>query len=278
MQTICNDASTLAISLQWAETEGWNPGKHDNETFAKVDSEGFWMGFKKGAPISSISTVSWNETFAFIGLYIVVPEARGKGYGWELWQHAIETNANKCLALDGVIAQQEKYAKSGFKFAYRSLRWVGKAAQFHGLDSNAVPLAECPSDQIQALDAQVSPADRPRYLQAWLQQPKAVSFGILEDGQLQGFASARPCAKGWKIGPLVARTPDQAQQLVVACCRHLSPGHHIYLDTPEPNQDVQKLCADAGMKVSFEVARMYTKPVRDHRLDWVYGVTSFELG
>ena len=48
-----------------------------------------------------------------MGLYIVRPEYRGQDYGLRLWQAA--------------LAQQSNYALSGFRLAYPSVRYRGRA-------------------------------------------------------------------------------------------------------------------------------------------------------
>jgi len=268
----------VARALEWAGLEGWNPGQNDAATFFQADNAGFWLAQLNDQPVASLSAVQWNQDFAFIGLYIVVPEQRGKGFGWQLWQHVVQACGDKCLGLDGVVAQQANYAKSGFQFAHRSLRWAGHAGQFTGKSPQVVPLHQLDPNEVVLLDAEVSPAARPQYLKAWLEQPDTRTWGIATHGVVDGLAVARPCQTGWKIGPLIAKHPEQARELMHACCTGLASDTPIFVDTPEPNAAACQLFEGAGFTVSFEVARMYTQKVRQHRLDWLYGVTSFELG
>lgn len=268
----------VSRALEWANSEGWNPGLHDATTFFQIDPAGFWLAQLDDKPVASISAAQWNDDFAFIGLYIVVPEERGKGYGWQLWQHVLQTHQGKCLALDGVVAQQANYVKSGFQLAHRSLRWSGHAGQFTGKSPQVVPLHQLDRNEVIRLDCAVSPADRPQYIKAWLEQPDTRSWGIASHGSVDALAVARPCQTGWKIGPLVAKTPEQARELLHACCTGLASDTPVFVDAPEPNRAAQELLGGAGFTVNFECARMYTRAVRQHRLDWLYGVTSFELG
>ncbi|MBX3167468.1 MAG: GNAT family N-acetyltransferase [Candidatus Eremiobacteraeota bacterium] len=268
----------VARALEWAGLEGWNPGQNDAATFFQIDPGGFWLGQLGDRPVASLSAVQWNDDFAFIGLYIVVPEERGKGYGWQLWRHVVQAHEGKCLGLDGVVAQQANYARSGFQLAHRSLRWAGHAGQFTGKSPQVVPLHQLDQDELIRLDCAVSPADRPHYVKTWLAQPDTRSWGLASHGSVDGLAVARPCQSGWKIGPLIARTAEQARELMHACCTGLASDTPVFVDAPEPNAAAQDLFAGAGFTVSFECARMYTRPVRQHRLDWLYGVTSFELG
>jgi hypothetical protein len=268
----------VSRALEWASSEGWNPGLHDATTFFQIDPAGFWLAQLDDKPVASISAAQWNDDFAFVGLYIVVPEERGKGYGWQLWQHVLQTHQGKCLALDGVVAQQANYVKSGFQLAHRSLRWSGHAGQFTGKSPQVVPLHQLDMNEVIRLDCAVSPADRPQYIKAWLEQPDTRSWGIASHGSVDALAVARPCQTGWKIGPLIAKSPEQARELLHACCTGLASDTPIFVDAPEPNRAAQELLGGAGFTVSFECARMYTRAVRQHRLDWLYGVTSFELG
>ena len=120
------DTATLEeveLAVAWAAREGWNPGFSDARAFYAQDPGGFFMGKLRGEPLGCISCVKYPWNFAFIGFYIVRPECRRKGYGLRLWKHALEYGSGCSLGLDGVPAQQENYAKSGFQLAYRNIRW-----------------------------------------------------------------------------------------------------------------------------------------------------------
>src|SRR3954469_12874432 len=93
----------VALAVEWAAQEGWNPGLHDAESFHAADSGGFRIGTLGGQPVASISVVKYGERFAFLGLYIVLPQFRGKGHGWRLWQDGMATLAGRQVGLDGVV-------------------------------------------------------------------------------------------------------------------------------------------------------------------------------
>ena len=112
-------------ALDWAAKEGWNPGIHDADCFYFTDPQGFFIGEIVGEPIGCIAAVAYNDSFGFIGLYIVKPEFRGKGYGTALWKSGMNHLGNRIIGLDGVIDQQENYKKSGFRLAYRNIRYEG---------------------------------------------------------------------------------------------------------------------------------------------------------
>ena len=53
--------------VQWAQAEGWNPGRYDAQTYYAVDPEGFLLGLLDGKPIGAISAVRHNPGFGFVG-------------------------------------------------------------------------------------------------------------------------------------------------------------------------------------------------------------------
>ena len=79
----------LETAIEWAAKEGWNPGLADARSFQAADRNGFLVGLLDGEPVASISAVSYGTEFAFIGMYIVRPDMRGRGYGWRIWQAAM---------------------------------------------------------------------------------------------------------------------------------------------------------------------------------------------
>src|ERR1700757_2489473 len=79
----------IALAVEWAAAEGWNPGLNDAACFATVDRDGFLAGELDGAPAATISCVNYDGNFAFLGFYIVRADLRGRGYGLRIWQEAI---------------------------------------------------------------------------------------------------------------------------------------------------------------------------------------------
>ncbi len=117
----------IALALEFAAREGWNPGLHDAHCFAAADPDGFLIAEVDGQPAGCISAVSYEGRFGFIGLYIVVPEFRGQGIGMRLWTEGMQRLSGHLVGLDGVPAQQDNYRKSGFQLAWQNVRYAGTA-------------------------------------------------------------------------------------------------------------------------------------------------------
>ena len=271
--------SEMSQLIDWAADEGWNPGLHDAACFYETDPGGFFIGELQSEPVGCISAVAYNDAFGFVGFYIVRPEFRGRGYGFRLWQAAMEYMKGRNVGLDGVVAQQENYQKSGFHFAYNNIRYEVKNPDLpmQGSYPSVVSLGRVAFDELAAYDGAVFSVDRRRFLQPWISQPGGVALGSLRDGRLSGYGLLRSCRSGCKIGPLFADTAEIADALFGALVQQV-PGAVVYLDVPAVNPAAMALAQKYQMQPVFETARMYTGWPPKVLLDKVFGVTSFELG
>ena len=267
----------IAIAADWAAAEGWNPGLADAACFATVDPEGFFIGELDGAPAATISCVNYDARFAFLGFYIVRPDLRGRGYGLRIWNAAIAHARARTIGLDGVVAQQENYRKSGFQFAYANIRYGGTVASAPDAPAGIVPLADLPFATVEMDDATVFPASRTAFLRAWINARGHVGRALMRDGNLAAWGVIRPCRSGRRIGPLMADDRAAAEAVFAALIAAAGPGD-VLLDVPSVNADAVTLAQAHGLAPVFETARMYTGAIRPIRLARVFGVTTFELG
>jgi len=268
----------LAILIEWAAKEGWNPGLYDIEAFYKTDPNGFYMGFLGDEPISSISAVSYGNAFGFIGFYIVKPEYRGKGYGFRIWKDAMKHLKTQNVGLDGVLTQVPTYKLSGFTLAYRNIRYEGKGTDITTHSANIVPLSDIPIAQVNAYDKSIFPTTRALFLNTWFTQPESLSLGYVKNKKLLGYGMVRRCRVGYKVGPLFADSKDIADALFQQMRSFVGKKVSIFLDVPEIHREGTALAKQYKMTPMFETARMYTKNFPFIPIDKIFGVTTFELG
>lgn len=272
----------IGIAIDWAAAEGWNPGWYDADCYRAADPNGFLIGLLGDEPVATISVVKYDATFGFLGFYIVKPEYRGQGYGLPIWQAGMDYLDGCNIGLDGVVAQQDNYRKSGFRLAYRNIRYEGRSGGEPpvalGAGEDIVTLAHLPFEDIAAYDLPFFPAPRPAFLRAWIDHPSHVALGIVQQGRLAGYGVLRRCRLGCKIGPLNADNPALARTLFGALKARAAPSESVFLDVPEVNPAAVALAETHGMTAMFETARMYTGEPPKLALDRLYGVTSFEIG
>ncbi|MEM8580524.1 MAG: GNAT family N-acetyltransferase [Pseudomonadota bacterium] len=266
----------LSLVLDWAAREGWNPGLDDAAAFFEADPNGFFVACDEGVPVAAISVVNHSPDFAFLGLYIVLPQRRHEGIGIGLWNHAIMHAGDRVVGLDGVPDQQENYRKSGFVSAGGTTRYSGtlpatKHAQIRPVQDHQIP-------ELIALEGSASGTHKSAYLQAWFAGAKTrVTLTEERAGQLQGACTVRQCREGAKIGPVIARDLETARRLLEHAAT-LFPGP-VVLDVPDASNALAQLCAAYGMSPSFKTARMYRgkAPKASAPVDF-FAVVSLELG
>jgi GNAT superfamily N-acetyltransferase len=275
----------MKLALEWAKNEGWNPGRNDADPFYDADPSGHFMGLLSGVPIGCISAVTYGKTFGFLGLYIVRPEYRGKGYGIQLWEYALKYLGTRNIGLDGVVARQQDYQKYGFRRTYGNLRYGGSVAgdSDMSISKNIAELASFSIEDIVKYDSQMFPAPRGKFLAGWVRQKDAKALGYVSlhgqnAGRLSGYGVIRPCVTGHKIGPLFADNEEIAEQLVHALTKGMADGNPVFIDIPEGNENALRMTKRMGMKQVFETARMYNLENPNLPVGRIYGVTTLELG
>jgi hypothetical protein len=263
---------------RWAGDEGWNPGNTDAYAFHTTDPGAFLIGRLDGEPVTCISVVKYGQGFGFLGFYIARPVVRGKGYGVQNWRAGMARLEGRNVGLDGVVAQQANYRKSGFRNAWNNIRYEGPAfdakapAGVSLVDARSVPFG-----RLTAYDRRFFPEARDSFLAAWISLPERASLVALSDGKIVGFAVMRNCQAASRVGPLFAQSADTAAALVSALAQKMG-AKAVAIDMPDINKPAVTFADHAGLKPSFETARMYTAANPDLDYAGLYGIGSLELG
>ncbi|MER8465783.1 GNAT family N-acetyltransferase [Mesorhizobium sp. M1396] len=266
----------LAVLVDWAAAEGWNPGLEDAAMFQAADPEGFIGAFVGNEMVAAISAVAYGSEFGFIGLYICRPDMRGKGYAKAVWNAGITRLAGRTIGLDGVAEQQANYRRKGFSPTYETIRYSGRKAGPSGrADGLRTVKTELVPDII-AYDAHCFPAPRRAFLQRWLRPPHHGLAAISSRG-INGYGVARRCRSGFKIGPLFADDMEIALRLLdglAGACE----GGDLSVDVPATKLDFIAALDAAGFAPTFTTTRMYKGPAPKLGPQRLFGVTTLELG
>ncbi|MGW7411187.1 GNAT family N-acetyltransferase [Streptomyces sp. NPDC054863] len=291
--------SDLHLMRAWADAEGWNPGIADAQPFFAADPRGFLIARREGddTPTSCVSVIRYDTDHAFLGFYLTRPDLRGQGYGIQVWNAGMERLAGRNVGLDGVVAQQSNYRKSGFTSAWTNTRYEGipeggtsfgslgrapadGATSFGGAPADGVTVVDAttlPFELLAAYDRRFFPAPRDAFLASWLTAPHRTALAAISDGNLAGLAVLRGCPGASRVGPLYAATPDIAATLLTTLAA-TTPGIPIALDAPDCNPAAIHLAERLALTPTFETARMYTAGPPDIDRTGLYAVTTLELG
>jgi GNAT superfamily N-acetyltransferase len=272
--------------VDWAAAEGWNPGLHDADLFWATDAEAFIAADFHDQLIGGGAITSYEGEYGFMGFFIVRPEYRGRGLGNTIWQarlkrliHRLRPGAT--IGMDGVFTMQDYYARGGFVFSHRNLRFCAelpwRAANPPIKSEHIVSLDVVPFHQVLEYDRSCFPAGRTTFLKGWIAQDDALALGYQRDDELHGYGVIRRCREGCKIGPLFADDSEVASALYTQLAE-FAMGGPLFLDAPENNPAAMALVHGEGMSEVFGCARMYLGPPPKLAHDRIFGVTTFELG
>lgn len=269
--------------VAWAGEEGWNPGLRDADSFWNADPAGFLAMEEAGRMIGGGAVIRHDETFGFMGLFIVDKEFRGRKLGTQLWFSRRDRLLSRLapggtIGLDGVDAMVPFYEQGGFHPFTRHRRF--QLASSSANLSRSAPIVDLRSFDLGSVadfDRHCFPARREHFLKDWIHQPGAVSLGYMKQEKLLGFGVMRPCLVGWKLGPLFAETPEVADELFQAfqLTRNQEP---LFLDAPDNNPAALELCHRYALQEVFGCVRMYHGPAPHLDHHRIFGITTLEIG
>ncbi|KZR91859.1 Acetyltransferase (GNAT) family protein [Synechococcus sp. MIT S9509] len=280
----------IPLINNWARSEGFAPGTGDVGIYRQTDRQGVWTGCLGEEPIGCIAGIRYNHAYGFIGLYIVRPDQRGRGYGVKLWKVALDhLHDVSCIGLEAAENRIDDYSNWGFQPASTTTRWqLGVDSLPHQLRSTEGPEElrlihgdDIPEPKIQSYDADRELNPRPHFLSDWLKHPAGTVTALLDSrDDCHGFARIRPCLlsneAGWRIGPLLADSPELAQLLI----RDLLSARQglVIIDSPGGNALAAPMLRKLGFTASGRTLRMYRGVMPSRKLDEVYGLACLELG
>ncbi len=126
-----------------------------------------------------ISAVAYDNAFGFIGLYIVRPEWRGKGFGKRLWHAALDYLGVRTVGLDSVLAQQANYCRAGFAPAHRNVRYEGVISDMSADQPGSSMRAPCRSNDCSITTRGISaPAVAPSWMHGSQRPARAFFRGL----------------------------------------------------------------------------------------------------
>lgn len=262
---------------EWVAAEGWNPSLNDIEAFRVADPAGLLVGCINAEPVAAIAAIKYENSFGFLGFYIVRSDMRGQGLGYPVWQAGMTHLEGCIIGLDAVVAQQSNYARSGFTIAHSNVRYWGTPK----IDTNSNPELQTIGpdllNRVIAYDQPFFPARREQFLRHWLNHPLHYAIAYVEEGEVKGYGVIRTAQNGFKIGPLFADDPDKAQDIFQALCQRTG-GQPVILDVPQPNHSATRLAVSYGLTPLFETARMYRGEAPGLPLDNIFGMSTLEIG
>ena len=289
IKSLCDEDIDFVTEI--SRKEGFAPGVGDLRIYQNTDNQGLWVGWLDKNPIGCIAGVRYNRYYGFLGLFLVIEEYRGRGFGLQLWKKALSHLSDlPCVGLEAAPERITDYSKWGFTISSKTTRWQllgdGKLVEEYSKNDDLdhfsfVEGSSIPQDAVEKFDEKRETTPRPHFLSSWLNHPAGKVIAVIDKKNCwHGFGRIRPCllqnGDGWRIGPLMADTPILLQILLKKLIeRH--PGL-IIIDAPGLNKSASQVFKKLGFKSESETFRMYRGSQPPVSMNDVYGLACLELG
>jgi GNAT superfamily N-acetyltransferase len=216
-------AFKLSLEMSWSyRIEDW--------AFALKLGRGMVLT-RAGAVIGTAAWFPHGDEHATLGLIIVAGQAQGRGLGALLLDTLIEQGSGRTLILNATPEGRPLYERRGFVPTGTIHQHQGAATGTHDAHAPDSVRSMRPSDlaAVTRLDEQAKGFKRPQLLRRLADTGERLV--LTRDGEPVGFVMRRPFGRGTVIGPVVARSADEALQLIGAALSDLKGGF-VRVDTP----------------------------------------------
>ncbi len=275
----------------------WHFGQYDLSCAHAFDPSGFFVGELDGQVIGHVNAVKYPGHSAFIGIYIVQKEFRGRGYGKKIWDTAWGSLDHSCtVGLDAAPSMVSKYESYGFRAV-----WKSSVAQLNfekiikNLAGTEVPsgvsiksIRTIDFDKLVEYDASVFGAPRRELLEKWINIPGSLGWGAVdESGNVFGYTTIRRTFNdmgtefGLSMAPLYANNDSIVKCLLKVAAETCLANEAVSETEFEVIYDHGDVCGVHASQLMTEIGanlipfgvRMYTKGIpHGRKTSKIYGI------
>lgn len=212
-------STDIPSAMELCRTTQWNQLPCDWEFLLQHGAPGCRVAEHEGRLVGTVSTASYEDRFAWIGMMLIAPEMRGQGIGTQLLQQAIALLPDfPSIRLDASPAGYPLYRKLGFADEYTLSRLELTTPKQEKLSGHTVarPMQREDLPAVFAWDRQVFGANRSHLLEWMFTGAPEYAWVIEEKNKLVGYLFGRHGFGFEHLGPVIARDQKLAEQLVIA--------------------------------------------------------------
>jgi len=266
--------------LRLCRASGWNQREEDWRELLRLNPGGFFAAVVEGRVVGTAGAMRYGERLAWVCMILVDPESRSHGVGTRMTEEILRRQESvDVVGLDATPGGRPVYLKLGLREARALARFDGRASPAplpSTSPARAMKTADLPA--VLAWDREAFGADRANLLRWLFGQAPEYAWYAPAAGGLDGYCLGRHGHNADQIGPVVARHPGAARDLVRACLASHS-GRRFFIDVPrEPPEWVSAL-AELGFTEQRPFTRMYRGDAKEPgRPAELFAVTGPEFG
>lgn len=249
----------IASGLMLCRYAGWNQVSDDWQIFLDLNPTGCRVAIDEaGNVVGTVTTISYEDHFSWIGMVLVHPEKQRQGIGTQLLMEALQSLSNQnTVKLDATPAGRNVYLKLDFvdEYGINRMRLVGNSFQAFPASSVRVILDTDFPDLLK-LDCEVFGADRRAVLERNYSRAPQYALVAETKGQIRGFCFGRPGYNFDHIGPVIAQRFEEARDLLLGALSQ-AQGKPIIVDAPDQSRVWTEFLSSLGFVVLRPLIRMY---------------------
>jgi GNAT superfamily N-acetyltransferase len=251
-------ADDIPAGVRLKEIAGWNQTEADWKRFLDASPRGCFVAEVDGKVCGTVTTIVFENRFAWVGMVLVDPEFRSKGIGTALLERGVQYLDDlkiSTIKLDATPQGKPLYEKLGFVSEYEIERWMlhrNSPRDGRVPDTQANEL----SSEILEIDREVFGADRSSLLKSLHRDAPRFTILAWAEGFGQGYALGRRGAFADHLGPWMARTSSAGQQLLETFLSR-SSRQTLIVDYIKTNQIAAELLERFGFGYARTLTRMH---------------------
>jgi len=274
----------ISAGLRLNQVAGWNQTAADWERFLKTSPEGCFVMELEGQVCGTVTTISYENRFAWVGMVLVDPQHRGRGIGTRLLEAAIQHLDDRRIStikLDATPQGKPLYEKLGFVPEYEIERWNLRRSTTHVREVQASDRSESVltlPESILETDREAFGADRSFLLKSLHDYAPDFTMELRTSSVLQGYALGRRGLFADHLGPWMAKDASSARHLVEAFLAR-STRETLIVDCLKSNNIAMIVLTSCGFAYSRLLTRMYRGPnTYPGRPDMLFAILGPEFG
>jgi GNAT superfamily N-acetyltransferase len=252
----------IPVGMRLKEMAGWNQTDEDWKRFLQASPQGCFVAEVDGKVCGTATTIVYENRFAWIGMVLVDPEYRSRGFGTQLLKKAIQyldALGISTIKLDATPQGKPIYEKLGFAYEYELERWILRRTATESAVPTTVDLTAKLLESILQHDATIFGANRGFLLKDLYRHNPQFTIGIERDGLVEAYCFGRRGSFADQLGPWGSADRASAGH-VLATFLARSPRDTIVVDRVKSNGFTENLLRSAGFTYSRPLTRMVRGP------------------
>ncbi len=255
----------LAAADELRQLAGWNQTSEDWRRLLWLEPHGCFVAACESGVIGTVTTTTYGQTLAWIGMMLVHADFRGQGFGTRLIQRALEylqTRGVRCVRLDATPAGRPVYQKLGFLSEGTLTRCQRPAKGESVFPETAFTEARNLSGEdwtrVDEIDTAAFGLPRPRLIRSLAHHSRSALVWP-NQGRVLGWGMLRPGANADYFGPAACSSTEGLLSLSRGLL-HAAGNRPVIWDIPDQNEAAKSTAERFGFAAVRPLTRMRFGP------------------